>query len=378
MLTVYNSDWNNIDPKRLKAAASTKLLSLDPKTQTAVFEGSSPQPYTTTRSNCSCAHHRKTGEICKHMVRLAQELGILNVNEQGLSPEQQFRSDIDSLRDKIALASGYYYVFHAPIMGNDEYDSLKNRHNDLLRDSPSQNNPLYPLLPTFQEKTGAECTPPGSDFARKNLNVHSADYYANEFRMRNKEELSVQELEDVIFVQELSVKVALASAFYHVYDLPIISDRAYDLLNLQLWNSAGCAPEKKTVPDSHYAAGSYKKLSEMSLNEYIQRAANIAVPSVFSVSIIDSEITSPQPKPEPKPESEPEPAPDESISFVLNYLNQRALEYVDKTGNGGGLYFFDESAADHMKAHGISVSFAAGGTRSTRHRPAWFVRAPRA
>lgn len=57
----------------------------------------------------------------------------------------------------------------------------------------------------------------------------------------------------------------------------------------------------------------------------------------------------------------------------LLYLQKNALEYVDMTDRGGGLYFFDASAAAHFKEQGLHVSFAPNGTKSTQYRPCWYI-----
>lgn len=48
-------------------------------------------------------------------------------------------------------------------------------------------------------------------------------------------------------------------------------------------------------------------------------------------------------------------------------------QYIDKTPQGGCLYFFDQNVVDVIRAMGLKVSYAAQGTCSTKHRPAWFV-----
>lgn len=62
------------------------------------------------------------------------------------------------------------------------------------------------------------------------------------------------------------------------------------------------------------------------------------------------------------------------IELVRSFLAMRSLEYIDKTSSGGGLYFFDEKAADEIKAKGIKLAYAANGSRSTGYRPAWYIK----
>ena len=59
---------------------------------------------------------------------------------------------------------------------------------------------------------------------------------------------------------------------------------------------------------------------------------------------------------------------------VVQYLREKHLEYIDKTYNGGSIYFFDEGAAAELKEAGYSIQFATNGTRSTNKRPAWYLK----
>lgn len=47
-------------------------------TQSALFQGSSDEPYETTLDNCTCMDASIRRLPCKHMYRLALELGFLN------------------------------------------------------------------------------------------------------------------------------------------------------------------------------------------------------------------------------------------------------------------------------------------------------------
>ena len=64
----------------------------------------------------------------------------------------------------------------------------------------------------------------------------------------------------------------------------------------------------------------------------------------------------------------------DSFASVRIFLDSQNYEYIDKTAQGGCLYIFDEKAVDVIKAMGLAVSYAAEGTRSTKHRPAWYVK----
>lgn len=59
--------------------------------------------------------------------------------------------------------------------------------------------------------------------------------------------------------------------------------------------------------------------------------------------------------------------------MVISNLKFREIEFIDLTEKGGGLYFFDKSFADELKAGHYDVRYARNGTRRTRHRPAWYM-----
>lgn len=49
------------------------------------------------------------------------------------------------------------------------------------------------------------------------------------------------------------------------------------------------------------------------------------------------------------------------------------VEYIDKTKNGGSLYFYDSQVADNLKKRGYIVLYAKYGTKGTQFRPAWYI-----
>ena len=59
---------------------------------------------------------------------------------------------------------------------------------------------------------------------------------------------------------------------------------------------------------------------------------------------------------------------------MLELFRDRGLEYVDKTAQGGGFYFFNKPMAEELKIQKCHVSYAPNGTKSTEGRPAWFVK----
>lgn len=58
---------------------------------------------------------------------------------------------------------------------------------------------------------------------------------------------------------------------------------------------------------------------------------------------------------------------------AIALLKSAGVEYVDKSGRGGGLYVFDESTAIRMHKMGYKVRYTINGNRSTGYRPAWYM-----
>lgn len=65
--------------KRIESAKSAKVTpsSIDREAHSAVFKGSGKTPYTTTLHSCTCVDFVRNKKPCKHMYRLAIELGLL-------------------------------------------------------------------------------------------------------------------------------------------------------------------------------------------------------------------------------------------------------------------------------------------------------------
>jgi len=77
-----DADHNNPEQiKRQKSACDKKLtpISIDGNLQTGVFEGSSKN-YLTTLKECECVDFSKRRFPCKHMYRLAHELGVYDLS----------------------------------------------------------------------------------------------------------------------------------------------------------------------------------------------------------------------------------------------------------------------------------------------------------
>lgn len=74
--------------KRLESAKSSKAIpdSIDKEHQSGVFAGSGAVPYVTTLDSCTCGDFFRRQLPCKHMYRLAIELGLLDETaEKGIN-----------------------------------------------------------------------------------------------------------------------------------------------------------------------------------------------------------------------------------------------------------------------------------------------------
>lgn len=124
-------DYDHIKPARVNGAHSATLVSIDRKKRTAVFLSSDKVThYHTSLKKCECTYFVSKYDLCKHMVRLAMELGV--VNSEGRTPRAQFEYDYERLRNQIALAYGYAKYFEEPIMSEKAFESAVNEYRKLL------------------------------------------------------------------------------------------------------------------------------------------------------------------------------------------------------------------------------------------------------
>jgi hypothetical protein len=66
---------------RQRNARKCVIISIDKEAQTATFKGSGKKPYTTDFDGCTCQDFGMRKLPCKHMYRLAHELGKFNLDE---------------------------------------------------------------------------------------------------------------------------------------------------------------------------------------------------------------------------------------------------------------------------------------------------------
>ncbi|WP_410495784.1 SWIM zinc finger family protein [Cellulosilyticum sp. ST5] len=81
-LEIINTDADQ--KKRFEKACSTdvKPVSIESKENYGIFKGSGKAPYMTTLEDCTCTDFKRRKRPCKHMYRLAVELGVINTNSK--------------------------------------------------------------------------------------------------------------------------------------------------------------------------------------------------------------------------------------------------------------------------------------------------------
>lgn len=77
--------------------SETTPQSVDPTAQTAIFFGSGKKPYQTSLSSCTCSDFTRRKLPCKHIYRLAMELGIIDL------PYKSGESKVERLDRQISL-----------------------------------------------------------------------------------------------------------------------------------------------------------------------------------------------------------------------------------------------------------------------------------
>lgn len=124
-----NGIWTKYEPDDDKSARARKVqfVSIDHAKEhpTALCKGSHGESYAVTLEGCTCVDFVKNRQTrpCKHMIALAMQCRLLN--ENGLTYEQETKFTTYELAAKVALASGFYNVFHKSVIPDNVYNALK-------------------------------------------------------------------------------------------------------------------------------------------------------------------------------------------------------------------------------------------------------------
>ena len=130
-------EWGNVEAGRAVRAVKVKVVSLDLNNDDPAgkFIGSNGNEYTCTLDDCTCpdfAINERKGkrQPCKHIIRLAMEIGILN--REGRTDSEQTAHDLHELEQELALYAWHYYVLDSPDISDNEYNKLKAVYFKLL------------------------------------------------------------------------------------------------------------------------------------------------------------------------------------------------------------------------------------------------------
>ena len=132
-----NWNWGPVESGRAARALKVKAASFDLNSPepSAEFIGSSGARYTCTLEDCTCPdfsinENKGQRQPCKHITRLAMELGILN--RDGRTPSEQKAVDISQMEQALALYAWHYYVLDSPDISDKEYDELKSKYMSMI------------------------------------------------------------------------------------------------------------------------------------------------------------------------------------------------------------------------------------------------------
>ena len=124
--------WGSADAPRAARATKVKVLFVNDGEKPSIeCEGSDGAHYYASLEACSCPDfsiNQRNGKAaaCKHMVRLAVELGLLN--KEGRTPRDQFLFDLQQRENLLAGYAWHYYVLNDPQISDEEYDKLKGEY----------------------------------------------------------------------------------------------------------------------------------------------------------------------------------------------------------------------------------------------------------
>ena len=123
--------WGPVDTEKVKRAKKVKLHSIDADKNEGQAIGSSGELYDVTLQTCTCkifAIDMQKGKPapCKHIVKLAMELGILD-NEGQTADEKELR-DFDALEQRLMKCAWYFWQRGERIISDDEYDDLMGQY----------------------------------------------------------------------------------------------------------------------------------------------------------------------------------------------------------------------------------------------------------
>lgn len=187
--------------KRQKSAMSSKCTptEIDHINQTGIFKGSGKNPYTTTLNSCTCRDYFVRRLPCKHMYRLAMELGLFegdfktNIND---IPKSQPTSNF-TISDAIKVIDTLNFDEQS-LLFNILY-TMKYRNHSEYAAVYKNNPPLKKLLEIHMVEVSNDTTTLLNSYSRNELNKKIIQLDENiEFKKNMKLDNLIQWIMDTI------------------------------------------------------------------------------------------------------------------------------------------------------------------------------------
>lgn len=120
--------------KRFASALTSKVIpiSVDKTSQTGVFNGSGKKPYNTSLSDCTCMDFTRRHLPCKHIYRLAVELGLIDTSTFGVA-KGAYGTDDRTLKDRIKAYINTLNEGDAHILARYFYEFCNRYDHKLMR-----------------------------------------------------------------------------------------------------------------------------------------------------------------------------------------------------------------------------------------------------
>ena len=172
-------DWQK--PAKIEKGVEIVIKTIDPiKGRAEMCDANKSNiVHTTTLRTCSCEAYKYREKLgrgpCKHMVRLAMELGL--VNENGCTPEEQLAEDIRNVEARLALTAGFYHVIHQPLIADEEYDRLKTSYLELLNLAGETIAEAVPAQAIVKESNSVSAIENQTDSSKSSFGIAEAIYY---------------------------------------------------------------------------------------------------------------------------------------------------------------------------------------------------------
>lgn len=121
--------------KRIQSAKTAKLtpLKIDKEKAAGIFLGSNKEEYTTNLSACTCVDFKRNSKPCKHIYRLAIELGVMNETFSSYKNGKALLwDDVVNKIEELSEDAQAYFLGIITGIKNNERKEFKKKKNDIL------------------------------------------------------------------------------------------------------------------------------------------------------------------------------------------------------------------------------------------------------